>query len=213
MIWVDADQSSDSDLFSMGEESTWVAIGTAAGAVVAGWKAFKSWHDKNLSSGTLEPTMPEPQPPDTARVLRMNALLQECAQDLGGSSAVLMLWEPTERGGIVSILAEWPGVLPPSAPHYQRVELGRDYVRDVIEDLRRDGWKVIDVEKLTHQSPLADLFEARHTVISWVHVVLDDPGEAIIYTSLHFNDKPAHASAEIRDTMRTLGLNICEALT
>lgn len=146
---------------------------------------------------------------DAIRILHLNVLLQMAARELGASSAVLILWEPTTEGGTITVIAEWPGVLSPSALKYQGEELGNDYVRDVISPLRRTQWVTLRVEELSPGSALQDLYAAMKVGTSVVHTVLEEDTGALLYTSIRFIEQPALSEPEMRDCIRSLASQIC----
>ncbi len=185
----------------------------AGAGIYAAYKAFAQRKQDDAYEETIASTPDDLDVADANRVLQINVLLQSCAQALGGTSALLLLWEPTAKGGCATVLAEWSGTLPPSANKYQKTELGPAYVEDVIRPLRRDRWRVLVQEDLVRGSNLSDLYDMQGTEISWEHLVLEGHDESIIYSSIRFSSPPIIDAPIMREAMRSLSVNICKVLT
>lgn len=187
------------------------AITTIVGAAVYAWRTGVRRRDDLARAAALADSSPEAARRET---LRWCGVLQEHSQRIGAASAVLIEWRRTDRGGAATVIAEWSGDQPASAPKYQDTELGETYRSEVITPLRRAGWLVIgsdDAEaKLSPASNLADLYDQLGVGLSWVHILADVDG-VVLYTSTRFTRPPTVEPSTIRSELRAMGVAIMES--
>lgn len=185
------------------------ALLVAAATALTKWAKAAGAKDAAISDVISEEEL---ELEDASMTLEMNVHLQTSAQAIGGKSALLLLWEPTPKGGIVTVLAEWPGNFAPSALKYQQTELGETYKRDVINPLVRDRWVIIGPSDLTDGSPLSDLYERLEVGVGWIHLVLRDDDGTVLYVSVRFGEESLEDESVIRDEIRKLTTTLAHVL-